>query len=184
MTRPRRLSADAERLVDRALTAAASGEDEETIRNDVLAFALRDPKSFKQAKRHADDCAKSLPGYWSDRLKRIMDAVASDRPVQSPAPDMAETYKREERLASLEPDEAFAWLCEESSELRDLEARVATTSPFPPEATHRETFKPFLRWRREISRVVGPRSTAADPLLRTMTAEHAVSTELLPRLGL
>jgi len=166
------------------VAAAASGANEETIQTELSSFARSDPRSFKQAKRQADDCAKSMPGYWSDRLKRIMDAVASDRPVQPPAPEMAETYEREEWLAGLEPGQAFAWLCRESPELRDLDARVAATSPFPPEATHRETFKPFLRWTREISRAVGPHSAATDSLLRSMTAEEKVSAELLPRLGL
>lgn len=88
--------------------------------------------------------------FEQDRAYRLLEAVVTHSPVSEVDPQLGELFRREQELGNMPIEDAVAYISELEPRLIDLESSQAR--------------------RDVVRRLVGPRATHDDPLVRTQLA--------------
>jgi hypothetical protein len=176
--RSRSISA-ARALVEDALAVARTDVSDSDARSDLLRLAPNpDEEVIRTARRMLGQ--GEMP-YDLDRADRLLRSLETNTEVPPPDPGRRALFARERDLATRPLTDAFALLCEIEPRLREfcpdggLEATEPVARPSPPQM--RAMSKAYKR----LSRLVGPRASAADPLLRSPTALYVAGRFLQER---
>ena len=100
-------------------------------------------------------------GYIPDRAYRILIAATQQRPPDTADPNEAELFERERQLGWLPLDQAFRQLADTVPDLDALAARIQNEQG--------------SRYILALQKLVGPRSSHPDPLIRSALALQIVS---------
>ena len=123
-----------------------------------------------------ESSARSRRGYISDRAYRLLNAAASNEPVQPIDPATAELFRAEEDLGRLPLGEAFDRLAEREPKLARLRAEAeAEAASRPPD----DRWKGYQERNARAHRLLREHlSRADDPLLGTFLARHMAAEYL------
>jgi hypothetical protein len=117
------------------------------------------------------------------RVRAVLVAAATSRPLIQPTPQEQLDFDDQRRLSELPPDEAFELLAAREPGLRELRKRAQQTMPAlrlprpgdPPESSNDRRFLAFRALHQEASALVGPTSGKLDRLLASHAALRVVS---------
>jgi hypothetical protein len=140
-----------------ALTLAQSDKTDDEVRVMLQRKVAQCPKGTTHAlamlRSHRDS-------FEQDRAYRLLEAVVTDSPVSEVDPRSGELFRREQELGNMPIEDAVAYISALEPKLMDLKSSQA---------------------RSDIGRLVGPRATHGDPLVRTQLSlsivYHYISIE-------
>jgi hypothetical protein len=179
-----RWSQSAESAFIRGMSLVRTDCSDEQIRDEIIEAAGGDLSAIEEAFTHVEDMRREQQSYVTDRALRVFTAAVRRDPVRPVDNVHVELYERERWLERLPREVAVAELCELSPAIRQYCEEARKKRNQYATANSRKRLQIEENMENEVDVMVGPRSRAQEPLLRSSITAGVVKSWVRDVMGL